>query len=63
MAIKYYAAEGLVEYYIDVELVSTDTVEATTDTMARVKIEISRYKDQYVYFDNMFFGVVDETSK
>lgn len=63
LGVKYYAAEGLVEYYIDGELVSTDTVEATTDTMARVKIEISRYKDQYVYFDNMFFGVVDETSK
>lgn len=60
LCVKYYASSGIVECYIDGKLISTSTVEATTTSMARVKIEISRYADQYMYFDNMFFGAVDE---
>ena len=63
IGVKYYSTAGLVEYYLNGRLVSTATVEATEDAMSYVRVFMNQYGNQYVYFDNMYFGVIDTTNQ
>ena len=58
IGIEYYASEGVVKYYLNGALVHTADVAATDSVMDYVRVSMNQYGDQYVSFDDMFFGRV-----
>ncbi len=58
VGVEYYAEEGIAKYYLNGELMHTQTVEKTEAQMSYVRVFMEQYGDQYVSFDDMFFGKV-----
>ena len=63
IGVEYYAAEGVVKYYLNGRLIITDNVDVTSATMSYVKAQGTEYCSNYILFDNTFFKLVDTANQ